>query len=97
MSSFSHVPPVITVQRCVDVVAQTLKDLEQLLFFQNCVFQINGDFLLAGWHHTHVALVFKLRSTEPVHFIKTIHDLHAACISELALHEKLRIFTTLSS
>ena len=72
-----------------------LKDLEKFLFFENCIFQVDGNFLLLcllKLHH--IAFIFKFVA-KAIHVVKTVHHLESACISELTFHEKLRVFAAL--
>ena len=72
-----------------------LKDLEKFLFFENCIFQVDGNLLLLcllKLHHIAFILKFVAKA---IHVVKTVHHLESACISELTFHEKLRVFATL--
>lgn len=46
VTRLSHIPPVVAVQRSIQVVSQTLEDLEKLLLFKDRIFKINGNSLL---------------------------------------------------
>ena len=73
-----------------------LQDLVEFLFFKHSVFEVDCDFLLLlRKHHASLSrVVFKLIGAKSVHCVEASHDRHI-CISELTLHEELRVFTAL--
>jgi len=80
-----------------------LEDLEQLLFFEQGVFEIDRDFLLlflllllSGLEiGAERAVVFDFVAIEAIQVVEGVHHGAAVGICELAAHEHLRVFPVL--
>jgi len=49
MPSFCDIPPVVAIEGRIKVVAETLENLVDLLFLQECVLQVDGHFGFGRW------------------------------------------------
>ena len=108
MSSFRHVPPIITIKRSIAVVPQALqmksqlnqhsttylKDLIQFLFFKYSIFQVYCNLLLPS-HFSSVIVLIICAIAKCILIVKSVDDWDST-LGELAFHKQLTILTTLS-
>ena len=98
---FCHIPPVVTVERSIQIVPQTLyndsqlgsksndtylQDLEQLLLFKYGIFKINRDFLLLVWQGHSLTLHIFAKLART----EAVHRIEAPHDSTRATHSVLR-------
>jgi len=76
MPCLCHIPPVIAVQRCVQIVSQALEDLKQLLFFEYGIFKVDSNLLLLirKWHSLSSYVFAELSFAKAIHRVESAHD-----------------------